>query len=165
MDPWADAAGLGTSHPVHDRLQSGGMTGQGLGESHAKHMFLRSPGRILSPLSWRRLGLIGVFFLLGLYAVVVLRGMSVPGERPFLWDACGLSGDSSHCRSGPSEPGGGDGSLAAKGLVLPFMSYGGSAIMVHLMCIGLLLNISANGRAESKNAVSLSSCSVSEAVA
>ena len=31
------------------------------------------------------------------------------------------------------------------GLVLPFVSYGVSAILGHLLCVGLLLNVSANG--------------------
>ena len=34
------------------------------------------------------------------------------------------------------------GVVPTKGLVLPFMSYGASAVMAHLICIGLLLNIS-----------------------
>jgi cell division protein FtsW len=32
--------------------------------------------------------------------------------------------------------------MPAKGLVLPFMSYGASAVVAHLICVGLLLKIS-----------------------
>ena len=35
--------------------------------------------------------------------------------------------------------------MPAKGLVLPFMSYGASAVVAHLICIGLLLRVSMEG--------------------
>ena len=153
LDPWADAAGSG--YQVIQSMiafQSGGLTGQGLGESHAKHMFLPEPWTdFVSSVMAEELGLIGVFFLLALYGVVVVRGMSIARRAPDFFGMLVASAVTALIAGQALlNLGVAMGVLPPKGLVLPFMSYGVSAIMVHLLCVGLLLNISANGRAESK---------------
>jgi cell division protein FtsW len=40
------------------------------------------------------------------------------------------------------------GMLPAKGLVLPFMSYGASAATVHVICVGLLLRVGMEGESK-----------------
>jgi len=157
FDPWADAAGSG--YQVIQSMiafQSGGPTGQGLGESHSKHMFLPEPWTdFVGSVMAEELGFIGVLFLLGLYAVVILRGMSIARRAPDFFgmlvasSVTALLAGQAFLNLGVAM-----GILPPKGLVLPFMSYGGSAIMVHLMCVGLLLNISANGRSESARMLS-----------
>jgi len=157
LDPWADAAGSG--YQVIQSMiafQSGGLMGQGLGESHAKHMFLPEPWTdFVGSVMAEELGFIGVLFLLSLYALVVFRGISIAKRAP---DFFGLlvAAAVTALLAGQAllNLGVAMGVLPPKGLVLPFMSYGGSAIMVHLMCVGLLLNISANGRAESTRMLS-----------
>jgi len=157
FDPWADAAGSG--YQVIQSMiafQSGGPTGQGLGESHSKHMFLPEPWTdFVGSVMAEELGFIGVLFLLGLYVVVILRGMSIARRAPDFFGmlvasaVTALLAGQAFLNLGVAM-----GVLPPKGLVLPFMSYGGSAIMVHLMCVGLLLNISANGRSESARMLS-----------
>jgi cell division protein FtsW len=157
LDPWADAAGSG--YQVIQSMiafQSGGLMGQGLGESHAKHMFLPEPWTdFVGSVMAEELGFIGVLFLLSLYALVVFRGISIAKRAP---DFFGLlvAAAVTALLAGQAllNLGVAMGVLPPKGLVLPFMSYGGSAIMVHLLCVGLLLNISANGRAESTRMLS-----------
>jgi cell division protein FtsW len=157
LDPWADAAGAG--YQVIQSMiafQSGGIMGQGLGESHAKHMFLPEPWTdFVGSVMAEELGLIGVLFLLSLYALVVFRGISIAKRAP---DFFGLLVASAVTALIAGQAllnlGVAMGVVPPKGLVLPFMSYGGSAIMVHLLCVGLLLNISANGRAESTRMLS-----------
>jgi len=151
LDPWADAAGSGYQL-IQSMIafQSGGLVGQGLGESHAKHMFLPEPwtdfvGSVLA----EELGYFGVLALLGLYAVLVWRGMRIARRAPDMFgmllaaSLTTLIGGQAVLNLGMAM-----GLLPPKGLVLPFVSYGGSAVILHLVCIGILLNISASGRAE-----------------
>jgi len=151
LDPWADAAGSGYQL-IQSMIafQSGGLMGQGLGESQAKHMFLPEPwtdfvGSVLA----EELGFFGVLALLGLYAVLVWRGMRVARRAPDMFGML-LAASLTTLLGGQAilNLGMAMGMLPPKGLVLPFVSYGGSAVILHLVCIGILLNISASGRSE-----------------
>ncbi len=153
IDPWKDAAGSG--YQVIQSMvafQSGGVTGQGLGESHAKHLFLPEPWTdFVGSVMAEELGFVGVVFLITLYCVIVWRGVEVARRAPDMYGVlititltC-LLGGQAILNFGVVM-----GVLPPKGLVLPFMSYGGSAVIVHLMAVGLILNVSANGRAEAE---------------
>jgi cell division protein FtsW len=148
-DPWADAGGTG--YQVIQSMiafHSGGMTGQGLGESHAKHMFLPEPWTdFVSSVLAEELGFIGVLMLMGLYAALVWRGMRIAHRAPDLFGML-LAAGVTLLLAGQAlfNLGVAMGVLPTKGLVLPFLSYGGSAVIAHLLCIGLLLNVSAHGR-------------------
>ncbi len=151
LDPWADAGGSG--YQVIQSMiafSSGGLTGQGLGESHAKHMFLPEPwtdfiGSVLA----EELGLLGVLGMLALYAVFVWRGMRIARRAPDMFGML-LAAAITALIAGQAilNIGMAMGVLPPKGLVLPFLSYGGTAVLLHLVSVGILLNISANGRAE-----------------
>ncbi|MEW5723753.1 MAG: FtsW/RodA/SpoVE family cell cycle protein, partial [Thermodesulfobacteriota bacterium] len=39
------------------------------------------------------------------------------------------------------------GLLPTKGLILPFFSYGGSALLVSFVCLGMIFNVAAQGKA------------------
>jgi cell division protein FtsW len=153
LDPWEDAAGSG--YQVIQSMvafQSGGVTGQGLGESHAKHLFLPEPWTdFVGSVMAEELGFVGVVVLISLYCVVVWRGVEIARRAPDMFGVlvaitltC-LLGGQAILNFGVVM-----GALPPKGLVLPFMSYGGSAVIVHLMSVGLILNVSANGRAEAE---------------
>lgn len=153
LDPWRDAAGSG--YQVIQSMvafQSGGVTGQGLGESHAKHLFLPEPWTdFVGSVMAEELGFVGIVVLISLYCVIVWRGVEVARRAPDMFGVllavtltC-LLGGQAILNFGVVM-----GVLPPKGLVLPFMSYGGSAVIVHLMAVGLILNVSANGRAEAE---------------
>ena len=147
MNPWEDYYGDG--HQVIQSMiafHSGGLTGAGLGESQAKHQFLPEPwtdfvGSVLA----EELGLIGLLLLIVAYGVLMWRGLRIARQASDLFGvitATALTvaiGAQAFLNLGVAM-----GIVPPKGLVLPFMSYGASAVMGHLVCIGLLLNISAH---------------------
>lgn len=147
LDPWADAQGSG--YQVIQSMiayNSGGMTGRGLGESQAKHLFLPEPWTdFISSVLAEETGLLGILLLLGLYGLMVWRGLHIAQRAPDLFGTLlastltGALGLQAFFNMGVAM-----GVVPPKGLVLPFMSYGASAIIAHLFCVGLLLNISAN---------------------
>lgn len=146
LDPWADAAGSG--YQVIQSLiafHSGGLTGRGLGESQAKHLFLPEPWTdFVASVLAEELGLVGVFALLGLYTLLVWRGLHIARNAPDLFGT--LLATSLTAALGLQaffNLGVVTGIVPPKGLVLPFMSYGASAIIAHLFCVGMLLNVSA----------------------
>ncbi|HJN77950.1 MAG TPA: putative lipid II flippase FtsW [Myxococcota bacterium] len=148
LDPYADPAGAG--YQIIQSLiafHSGGLVGRGLGESQAKHLFLPEPWTdFIASVLAEELGLIGILALIGLYGVLIWRGLRIARNAGDLFgvllatSVTGTLGLQAFFNLGVAL-----GIVPPKGLVLPFMSYGASAIMGHLLCIGLLLNISANG--------------------
>lgn len=153
LDPWADAAGAG--YQVIQSMiafHSGGLVGRGLGESQAKHLFLPEPWTdFVAAVMAEELGLVSVVALLTLYSLLVWRGMVVARQAHDLFgvllatSVTAMIGLQAFFNLGVVM-----GVVPPKGLVLPFMSYGASAIIAHLMCVGLLLNVSANGAAPAR---------------
>ena len=151
IDPWADPAGTGY-HVIQSMIafSNGGLTGAGLGEGQAKHLFLPEPWTdFVGAVFAEEAGLIGVLVLLGLYAAVCWRGQEIARRAPDLFGTLvagtltALIGIQAALNLGVEM-----GVLPPKGLVLPFMSYGPSALMCHLFSIGALLNVAAaSGRA------------------
>lgn len=153
LDPWSDAQGSGYQL-IQSMIayNSGGLTGVGLGESQAKHLFLPEPWTdFISSVLAEETGLLGVLFLLSLYGLLIWRGLEISHRAPDLFGTLLAStltaaiGLQAFFNLGVAM-----GVVPPKGLVLPFMSYGASAIIGHLFCIGLLLNISANADRQPK---------------
>ncbi len=132
-------------------LGSGGPTGVGLGDGRQK--LGRIPEHhtdfILSVIG-EELGLSATLFVVFAYALIVICGVYIA------WNACDIFG--MLIASGITflialqaavNVGVVTGSLPNKGLPLPFISYGGSNLVVMLACIGLLANIARRAR-ESK---------------
>ena len=125
-------------------LGNGGLFGVGLGNSGQKLRFLPEPYNdfIFSVLG-EELGFIGAVVVLGLFLVLVLRGLQVAYRAP---DTVG-----SLLAAGVSltvglyvliNVGVVTSTLPATGLALPFISYGGSGLVFSLAGIGLLLAVS-----------------------
>jgi cell division protein FtsW len=89
------------------------------------------------------LGLLGALIVLILFGVIVMRGFRLTGkiEEPFdQYLAFGLTvllGLQALIHMGVVM-----GLMPTKGLVLPFISYGGSAMVINLMEAGILLGLS-----------------------
>ena len=145
LDPWKDAQGSGFQLiQSFISLGSGGLTGLGLGESRQKLAYLPAKHTdFIFCLVGEELGLVGATVVIGLFAVIFLRGIAVAGKAkdPFLHLlAYGLT--MMIAVQAIVNFSVVTGMVPTKGLPLPFMSYGGSALLVNMAIIGLLLRIS-----------------------
>ena len=151
LDPWQSMEG-GGYHVIQSwvAMHSGGFWGQGLGNSVAKLDFLPEPWTdFIGAVIAEELGLIAMMGLIGLYAVFLWRGLHIARHARDAFSMLLAStltlmvGLEAFFNLGVIM-----GVLPPKGLVLPFISYGATAMMSHMWVIGILLSISA----ESHNA-------------
>lgn len=145
LDPWSDAAGSGF-HVIQSLIAfgSGQLTGRGLGESRQKLFYLpEAHTDFVYSVIGEELGLLGALLVLALFGVIILRGfrLSARIEEPFdQYLAFGITvllGLQALIHMGVVM-----GLMPTKGLVLPFISYGGSAMVLNLMEAGILLGLS-----------------------
>lgn len=144
MDPWASLEGDGY-HVIQGwiAMHSGGFWGQGLGNSVAKLHFLPEPWTdFIAAVLAEELGLIGIIVLVLLYALFVWRGLSIArrARDPFSMylAACLTAGIGLQAFFNLGVV---MGLVPPKGLVLPFLSYGATALQAHLWSVGILLGI------------------------
>lgn len=123
---------------------SGGLTGVGLGESQQKLFFLPAAHTdFIFALIGEELGLVGIALVLALFAVIAHRGFRVARrhEEPFVrFLACGLT--MTLVLEAWLNIAVVLGLAPTKGLALPFVSYGGSALIGAMLRIGILWNLS-----------------------
>lgn len=145
IDPWKDPQGSGFQLvQSYIALGSGGLRGVGLGQSRQKLSFLPEVHTdFIFAIVGEELGFfVAVFVVVG-FTVLFIRGAVVAGRAkdPFLYYlAYGLSlmialqaVVNFYVIMGL---------LPTKGLPLPFISYGGSSLLVNMAAVGMLLNIS-----------------------
>lgn len=145
LDPWSDAAGSGF-HVIQSLIAfgSGQIWGRGLGESRQKLFYLpEAHTDFVFSVIGEELGLLGALAVLALFGVIIVRGLQLTAkiEEPFdQYLAFGLTvllGLQALIHMGVVM-----GLMPTKGLVLPFISYGGSAMVINLMEAGILLGLS-----------------------
>ncbi len=149
LDPWADASKSGFQIiQSYIAFGSGQLWGRGLGESRQKLLYLpEAHTDFIFSVIGEEMGLWGALAVLGLFAVIILRGLRLAGriEDPF----------SQHLTFGLTtllalqaliHMGVVMGLMPTKGLVLPFISYGGSAMVINLIEAGMLLSLSRGRR-------------------
>ncbi len=148
LDPESDPLGGGfQALQSLIAIGSGGLLGRGLGEGVQKLHFLPYPHSdfVFSILA-EELGLVGCAVLLILFAVLLWRGARAGRRAPDAFGrylAWGLAGAlviqaAIHVSVALSM-------LPATGMTLPFVSYGGSSLMMSLAACGVLLNVSQHG--------------------
>jgi cell division protein FtsW len=145
LNPWDDPQGLGFQI-IHSFLAigSGGVLGVGLGNSKQKLFYLPEPHTdfILSIVA-EELGLVGLVVIVALFGVLVVRGIQVALRAPDLYSTYLALGITSFLALQVMiNMGVVMGLLPTKGLTLPFISYGGSSLVISLVSVGILLNIS-----------------------
>ena len=149
IDPWQDK--LGKGYQVIQSLYaigSGGLFGAGLGQSKQKYLYLPEPQNdfIFSVLA-EELGFIGCTFVIILFAIFIWRGILIAMKAPDMFGSLVAVGITAmigiqvivNIAVVTS-------SMPATGMPLPFFSYGGTALVILLCQIGVLLNISRAGR-------------------
>jgi len=123
----------------------GGIFGLGIGNSRQKYEFLPEAYKdFIFPIIGEELGLLGAVLVLVLFFVIIYRGIKIAKTAP---DGYGrlLAGGITVC-IGVYAFFNAAVTLAiipTTGIPMPFISYGGSAMVTHLAAIGILINISA----------------------
>ena len=133
-------------------MAQGGINGLGLGNSRQKMFYLpEAHTDFIFPIVGEELGLIGVLAVLACFAVLVACGIIISLRAPDLFGqylGCGITimiGLQTLINIGVVTAW-----LPTKGLALPFLSYGGSNVMMNLVAIGVLLSIYRHGAAETQ---------------
>jgi cell division protein FtsW len=126
---------------------SGGVLGGGIGKGYLKLFYLPEPHTdFIFAVVGEELGLIGVLIILVLYSIIVWRGLLIACRARNTFNqllAVGLTtaiGLQILVNISVAL-----GLLPTKGLTLPFMSYGGTSLLINMASVGILLNISASG--------------------
>jgi cell division protein FtsW len=122
---------------------SGGLWGIGLGESRQKMFYLpEAHTDFIYSVIGEELGLAGAVLVLGLFAVLAVRGFRIALRHPDPFGRLLAFGITvSLVLQGLVNVGVVLGVLPTKGLALPFVSYGGSAMVVALGQMGVLLSL------------------------
>ena len=148
LDPWADPQGAG--HQIvqsYLAFGSGGVFGRGLGEGRQKLLFL--PERhsdFIYAVIGEELGLIGAAAVLVLFGIVLWRGIAVARHTEGFSRMLALGITLLICVQALFNMAVVTGLVPTKGIALPLVSYGGSALVVTLGSVGVLLNISKGTR-------------------
>ena len=149
LDPWQDPRG-GGFQIIQSwlALGGGGLLGRGIGESKQKLFYLpEAHTDFIFAIVGEELGFLGATLVVVLFAVLVWRGLRI-GLRaadPFgAYLALGITvlvATQTLVNLGVVT-----GMLPTKGLPLPFLSFGGSALLMTMLATGVLLNISQDAR-------------------
>lgn len=145
LDPWSDPRG-GGFQIIQSwlALGGGGWLGRGIGESKQKLFYLpESHTDFIFAVLGEEVGLVGALVVIGLFVVFVWRGLRVGLRAPDAFGAYLALGITLLIATEMLvNLGVVTGLLPTKGLPLPFMSFGGSALLVTMLSTGVLLNIS-----------------------
>ena len=148
LDPWADPDDTGfQTIQAMIALGSGGLFGVGLGESVQKIYYLpEATTDMIFAIVGEELGLLGTFGVIAAFAVFGYAGFNVAlrCRDPFgKVLAAGLT--ALICGQAFVNLSAVLGLAPLTGIPLPFVSYGGSSLVVALGAVGILLNIAVNG--------------------
>lgn len=145
INPWNDP--LGTGFQIIQSLYAigpGGLLGAGFGNSIQKHFYLPEPQTdfIFSVIS-EEFGIVGVIIVVGLFSIIIYRGIKIALNCKDSF--------SKYLSFGMTFQIAFQtlmnlmvviGMIPVTGVTLPFLSYGGSSLLVSMASIGIILNIS-----------------------
>ena len=149
LNPWKDP--LGSGFQIIQSLYAigpGGLFGYGLGNSRQKHFYLPEPQTdfIFSIIS-EEFGFLGVVIVTSLFLLIIYKGFQIARKSNDLFSkylAFGITFQIAFqavlnlCVV--------VGLIPVTGVTLPFLSYGGSSLLITLSSIGILLSISRHQR-------------------
>ncbi len=147
LNPWQDP--LDTGYQITHSLKalgSGGIFGKGVGLGMQKCHYLPEPHTdFIFAIIGEELGLVGVLLIYTLYSIVLFHGARIAMTSKDTFGsilAAGLTvslGLQVIINTGVAL-----GALPTKGLTLPFLSYGGTSLLVNMTAMGILINIGAS---------------------
>lgn len=145
LEPFEHRYGIG--YQIAESLMSfgaGGVSGVGIGDSRQKLFFLpEAHTDFISAIVGEELGFLGIIAILVVFVLVVYRGLRIASDAADDYGsylAVGITmfiGLQAFTNLAVAM-----GMLPTKGLVLPFVSYGGSSLLVNCAAMGILLNVS-----------------------
>ena len=144
VNPWQDPldSGYQLTHSLK-AFGSGGLFGKGIGAGFQTEHFLPKPHTdFIFSVVGEELGLMGVLTLLVLYALILKRGTTIARNAHSLFGAFLAAGITFQLAAQVViNIGVTLGLLPTKGLTLPFISYGGTSLVVSMAAMGILINI------------------------
>ncbi|MBM7624379.1 putative lipid II flippase FtsW [Sporohalobacter salinus] len=145
LDPWEDPLGSGF-HIIQSlyALGSGGLFGAGIGQSKQKFFYLPEPGTdFIFAIIGEELGFLGSIVVVLLFFLFAWRGLRIAVEAPDVFGSLLAVGITTMITlQAVINIGVVTGSMPVTGMTLPFISYGGSSLVIMLSGVGILLNIS-----------------------
>jgi cell division protein FtsW len=150
LHPFADStnAGYQISQSLI-ALGSGGLTGVGLGAGRAKWNFLPNAHTdFIFAIIGEELGLIGCFLVMALFVAFGVLGTRATLRAPDRFGALVAAGATGWVvGQAIINIGAVVGLLPVTGIPLPFVSFGGSALITTMLATGILVNVARQGRA------------------
>jgi len=144
LNPWADPEGIGFQIiQSFIALGSGGIAGLGLAQSRQKFYYLPAAHTdFIFSIIGEEMGLIGACGIVTLFVVLLILGMRICWKAPdFYGHLLALGIISLISLQVIINIAVVTGTLPTKGLPLPFISFGGSSMVVNLFAVGVLMNI------------------------
>ena len=147
LNPWQYPADEGYQI-IHSLMAfgTGGLWGTGIGKGYQKLFYLPEPHTdFIFSIIGEEFGLLGVMIIIVLYAWILFKGINIAREAPDTFGsliAIGLTtamGMQICINMGVTL-----GLLPTKGLTLPFLSYGGTSLLLNMASVGVLMNIGAS---------------------
>ena len=125
-------------------LGSGGVTGAGIGQSRQKCLYIPEPHTdFIFSIIGEELGLIGGAFIILLFVIFVWRGIKTAVTAKDIYGTILAIGITSVVAiQAVINIAVVTGSMPVTGVPLPFISYGGSALVFNMFAMGILLNVS-----------------------
>ena len=144
LNPWSDP--LGTGFQIIQSLYAigpGGLLGMGLGNSIQKHFYLPEPQTdFIFAIISEELGIMGVLIIVSLFIIIIYCGFKIAineEEKFYKYLVFGITFSIAFQTILNLMVV--TGLIPVTGVTLPFISYGGSSLLISMTSIGIILNI------------------------
>jgi cell division protein FtsW len=144
LNPWSDPTGVGY-HTIQAllALRYGGLFGRGLGNSIQKNVLPAPHTDSILAVIGEEWGLVGAVAVLLLFLLIAYRGMRIAARAPDTFGKLLAAGITSWITfQALMNFAVITSSVPFTGVPLPFVSYGGSSLIISMAAVGILLNVS-----------------------
>ena len=147
INPWKDP--LGSGYQIIQSLYAigpGGLTGFGFLNSHQKHFYLPEPQTdFIFSIICEEFGVVGAILVVSLFGILLYRGIKISNNSNDLFSKYLSFGIIFQLIfQAIMNLSVVVGLIPVTGVTLPFLSYGGSSLLISMASVGIVLNISKN---------------------